>query len=196
MSNQHRRPRGSSGRNAPLDAVDYQILDILRVDGRISVAALAEKVGISRATAYSRLEGLVADGVITGYSARVDPERAGLSVCALVFVTVQPQSWAEFRERVLELPDVEYCAVTTGEHDAMLLVRARDVRGVHEFTTGVIALLPQVRTVVSVVVLDEVVQRPYILPTDLPERPTSAGLGMTRWTPVAEGRGAMGTREV
>ena len=64
------------------------------------IAALAEKVGISRANAYTRVESLVHDGVITGFSARVDPAKAGLSIGALVFVTVMPQAWASFRERV------------------------------------------------------------------------------------------------
>lgn len=194
MSSKHGNASGQSGRNAPMDAVSAQILEILRVDGRISMAALAERVGISRATAYSRLEQLTHDGVITGFSARVDAEKAGLSICALVFVTVHPQTWPQFRERVIAMPDVEYCAITTGEHDAMLLVRATDVSRVHEFATGVIALLPQVRTVVSVVVLDEVVRKPYVLPSDIPERPDAARLGMTRWTPAAQGRDSFGAR--
>ena len=194
MSSKHGNAPGKSGRNAPMDAVSAQILEILRVDGRISMAALAERVGISRATAYSRLEQLTHDGVITGFSARVDAETAGLSICALVFVTVHPQTWPQFRERVIAMPDVEYCAITTGEHDAMLLVRATDVSRVHEFATGVIALLPQVRTVVSVVVLDEVVRKPYVLPSDIPERPDAARLGMTRWTPAAQGRDSFGAR--
>lgn len=181
----------SSGRNVALDEISYKILELMRDNGRISIAALAENVGISRSNAYARVESLAQAGVITGFSARIDPSRAGLSVCALVFVTVLPQSWASFREKITELPDIEYCAITTGEHDAMLLIRATDVSGIHTFTTGVIATLPEVRTVVSVVVLDEVVRRPYILPTDLPERESAARLGMTRWTPAAAGRETM-----
>lgn len=195
MPTNPQRAGGDAGRIVPLDAISCQILEILRVDGRISVAALAEKVGISRATAYSRLEMLTNEGVITGFSARVDPERVGLSICALVFVTVHPQTWPQFRERVVEMPDVEYCAITTGEHDAMLLVRGTDVGKIHDFTTGVIAMLPQVRTVVSVVVLDEVVRKPFVLPSDVPERPEAARLGMTRWTPAAQGRDSFGSRD-
>jgi Lrp/AsnC family leucine-responsive transcriptional regulator len=184
-----------SGRNATLDDVGHRILGELRDNGRISIAALAERVGISRANAYARVEALMQEGIITGFSARVDPTRVGLSICALVFVTVHPQAWASFREKVVSMPDVEYCAITTGEHDAMLLVRATDVGGVHEFATGVIAMLTEVRTVVSVVVLDEVVRKPYLLPTDIPERPETARLGMTRWTPAAQGRDAMVGRD-
>ncbi|MBY6061794.1 Lrp/AsnC family transcriptional regulator [Microbacterium esteraromaticum] len=177
-----------------MDAVSYRILELLRENGRISIAALAEKVGISRANAYARVEALVNDGVISGFSARVDPARAGLSIGAMIFVTVHPQAWASFRAQIAEMPDIEYCAVTTGEHDAMLLIRATDVSGVHEFSTGVIAQLPEVRTVVSVVVLDEVIRRPYLLPTDLPERSLEVPLGMTRWTPASADRSTLPPR--
>ena len=152
---------------------------------RVTQARIVEKLGCEEQyvqqgcgsveafwTKYTRVESLVHDGVITGFSARVDQAKAGLSIGALVFVTVMPQAWASFRERIIEMPDVEWCAITTGEHDAMLLIRAVDVSGVHEFSTGVIAQLPEVRTVVSVVVLDEVIRRPYLLPGDLPERQT------------------------
>ncbi|PWJ53812.1 transcriptional regulator, AsnC family [Quadrisphaera granulorum] len=187
---------GSPGRSArTLDDVDYGILAVLRTDGRISMAALAARVGISRANAYARVEALVAAGVITGFSARIDPARAGLAIAALVFVTVHPQTWPSFRQSVLQLPDVEYCAITTGEHDAMMLVRSTDVSAVHDFVTGVVSVLPQVRTVVSVVVLDEVARVPYLLPGDIPDRSSAqARLGMTRWTPAASGRDSMPPR--
>lgn len=171
-----------------LDDISYQILSALRENGRLSMVALAERVGISRANAYSRVEALMESGVITGFAASVDPAKAGLSIGAHVFVTVHPQSWPSFRERVLEMPEVEYCAVTTGEHDAMLMIRATDVGGVHDFSTGVIAQLSEVRTVVSVVILDEVVRRAFILPTDIPEREPVGTLGMTRWTPAPGAR--------
>lgn len=195
MSTKSDEAAKQSGRSAAaLDDTGYRILETLRDNGRISIAALAETVGISRANAYTRVENLMQDGVITGFSAQVDQAKAGLSIGALVFVTVHPQAWASFRDRIVEMPDVEWCAITTGEHDAMLLIRAVDVSGVHEFSTGVIAQLPEVRTVVSVVVLDEVVRRSFLLPSDLPEREPQASLGMTRWTPASPGRDTLPPR--
>ncbi|KEP72667.1 Fis family transcriptional regulator, partial [Microbacterium sp. SUBG005] len=75
-----------------MDDTAYKILAVLRDNGRISIAALAEKVGISRANAYTRVEALVQDGVITGFSAQVDHAGRGVSIGALVFVTVMPQA--------------------------------------------------------------------------------------------------------
>src|SRR4051794_37049777 len=114
----------AAGRNVPTDRtarlpddVDQRILAELRTDGRISMSALAERVGVSRATVYTRVENLLATGVITGFSARVDPARVGFGICTLVFVTVRPQTWAAFRRRVAEMTQVEYCSVTTGGHE-------------------------------------------------------------------------------
>jgi len=172
---------GQSARDP--DAVNLKILEVLRDDGRISIAALAERVGISRANAYTRVGDMVEQGVITGYAPRVDPAKVGLGICALVFVSVHPQTWEAFRARIIQMPDIESCRITTGEHDAMLLIRAGDVGTIHEFVIGEIAALPQVKSVETVLVLDEVFQRPYLLPTDLPERPSAdAGMGLMRFT--------------
>jgi Lrp/AsnC family transcriptional regulator, leucine-responsive regulatory protein len=185
-----------SGQKATgLDDVNMRILSVLRDDGRISMAALADKVNVSRASVYNRVEQMIAAGVITGFSAQVDPSLVGLQVCALVFVTVHPQSWHRFREGILQMPDVEYCVITTGEHDAMLLIRAIDIGGIHDFATGVIAARPEVKSVVSVVVLDEVVRKSYVLPSDIPDRSgTSNRLGMTRFTTAGNGRDAAAAR--
>lgn len=171
------------GRTAdPVDDVDRRILAGLREDGRTSMSALAAKVGVSRATVYTRVENLLAAGVITGFSAHVDPRKVGFGICTLIFVSVHPQTWASFRRRVVEMTQVEYCAVTTGEHDAMLLVRARDVAEVHHFVTDVLSLLPEIRAVESVLVMDEVLRRPYLLPEDSPAPPAPAQqVGMTRF---------------
>jgi DNA-binding Lrp family transcriptional regulator len=68
----------------PLDALDRAMLQVLRADGRISMLELANRLGISRGNAYNRFERLRRDGVLAGFTARVDPARLGLTVAALV----------------------------------------------------------------------------------------------------------------
>ena len=64
-------------------------------DGRISIRALAERLHISRTNAYARLERLMADGVITGFSAQVDPEPAGFGTSAYVALTIEQNAWRD-----------------------------------------------------------------------------------------------------
>ena len=61
----------------PLDAIDQDILQMLQADGRASIRSVAERVHVSRANAYARINRLVEDGVIRGFGARVNHERAG-----------------------------------------------------------------------------------------------------------------------
>lgn len=153
------------------------------------MVALAERVGISRANTYTRVGEMVEKGVITGYAAQVDPAKVGLGICALVFVSVHPQTWNAFREQITAMPDIESCRITTGEHDAMLLIRGGDVGTIHEFVIGDIAALPQVKSVETVLVLDEVFQRPYLLPTDLTDREAvDASMGLMRFTRASPDR--------
>ncbi|ANY08468.1 Lrp/AsnC family transcriptional regulator [Pseudonocardia sp. HH130630-07] len=110
----------------PLDAVDRRIVAELEADARLSGRALAERVQISRANAYARLERLVTDGVITGFHARVDPVRAGLLTSAYVTMTVRQNSWRDLQDRLRAIPEVRHMALLGGEFDVMLLVRATD----------------------------------------------------------------------
>ncbi|MCM2578867.1 Lrp/AsnC family transcriptional regulator [Streptomyces meridianus] len=192
-----RRP-GRIGIGLALDSVHFKILDILRAQGRISVAALAQRVGISRANAYTRFEALRADGVISGFSARIDHARVGLEICALIFVTVRQELWQQFRNALARMPEVEYCAVTTGQHDAMIQIRVPDVAAVHRLVTDQLSTIPAVRATETVIILDEALRRPYVLPSgpDFTETtpatpPGSTGasqFGMTRFIRAAEGR--------
>jgi len=71
----------------------------------------------------------------------------------------------------------------------MLIIRSVDIGGVHDFVTGVVAARPEVKSVVSVVVLDEVVRKSFLLPSDIPDRSGETNrLGMTRFTTAGNGR--------
>ncbi|MET8337593.1 Lrp/AsnC family transcriptional regulator [Streptosporangium canum] len=157
---------GRIGIGLELDATHLKILEVLRENGRISVAALAERVGISRANAYTRFEALRADGAIKRFTAEIDHVRAGLGITALIFVTVRQQMWRQFRAQLAQMPEVEYCAITTGQHDAMIQVRVTDVAAVHTMVTDRLANIPAVKATETVFILDEVLRRPYVLPSD------------------------------
>ena len=68
--------------NAPLDEVDRALLGALVDDGRQSLRTIAERLHVSRATAYARLDRLVEQGVVDGFTVRVNPEAAGLGTSA------------------------------------------------------------------------------------------------------------------
>src|SRR5258708_37767512 len=126
--------RGRGGRDArdgdeaarpvvSLDRVDRRILELLRDDGRLPVAALAERAGISRANAYTRLERLRTEGVLLGFAAQVDSRRLGLGIAALILIAGRQPAWRSLREQLLHMSEGGVCALTTREDHAPLLVR-------------------------------------------------------------------------
>ena len=93
-----------------VDEIDLSILEVLRRNGRIPIAKLAEEVHVSRASAYSRIERLRTSGVIEGFTTILNPSRIGLDVTALLMVSIEQGAWTSFREKLRDLREVEYCA--------------------------------------------------------------------------------------
>ncbi|MCA0436089.1 MAG: Lrp/AsnC family transcriptional regulator [Austwickia sp.] len=109
-----------------LDATDRAIVAALVADGRLSMRALAERLHISRANAYARVERLQESGVVTGFTARVAHERAGLTTSAYVCLSIAQDSWREVRQAVAAVPYVEHVALVAADFDVLVLVRAPD----------------------------------------------------------------------
>lgn len=111
---------------AELDEVDRQIIAQLVADGRMSVTQVADNVHISRAHAYSRINRLNREGILTRFTALVDPIKAGLTSSAYVTLKVRQHSWRKLRELLTAIPEVHHVALVGGDFDVILLVRARD----------------------------------------------------------------------
>jgi DNA-binding Lrp family transcriptional regulator len=145
----------SSSSARPVDGVDRRILAELQADGRLSVNELAARVSVARATAYQRLQRLEDDGVIRRYSAIVDPARVGLGIAALILVNVDQGDWRDARRRLLELPGVQYLALTSGTFDFVVLVRVPDVETLRDVVLVRLHGLPEVRSTQTVFVLED-----------------------------------------
>lgn len=111
---------------AQLETIDRRIISALADDGRISITALAEKVHVSRAHCYSRLQHLQKKGVITGYSISVDHARLGFGASAHVILKLRQHNWRALRQKLLDIPEIWHVTLTGGPMDVILLVRARD----------------------------------------------------------------------
>lgn len=142
-----------------LDDIDRQMIDILRRDGRRTAPQLAVDIGIGRATAYTRLDRLVDDGIITGFSARVDHRATGHSVAALVLVNVEQGRWRDLHARLTELPNVDWVGVTAGQYDYAMIVRAESLDHLRDVALQEVQQTEGVRSAQTIVLLDEVDRR-------------------------------------
>ncbi len=142
-----------------LDDIDHRLLDELIHDGRLSVRALAERVHISRANAYSRIERLRADGVLNGFTAIVDPVRMGLTMSAYLALTVRQNSWRDLTKCLRRIPEVEHMALVSGDIDVMLLVRTTDKDALRRLVLDQVQELPGVLTTRTLLIFDDLTNR-------------------------------------
>jgi DNA-binding Lrp family transcriptional regulator len=146
----------NSGPKRSLDAIDRKIIAELAIDGRMSIRALAEKMHISRANAYARVDRLVTNGVITGFGARLDPERVGLGTSAYVMVTIEQNTWREVSARLRAIRYVDHIALVGGDFDVLVLVRAPDNAALRHLVLERIQEVPGVKGTRTWLVFDEV----------------------------------------
>lgn len=145
-----------------LDRVDRAILRLLQQDGRASIRSVAERVHVSRANAYARISRMVEDGVIRGFTARVDHERAGHGASAYITLKIVQNSWRTVREQLLALPGVAHIALVGGEFDVLLLVHTADNQALRELVLGRIQSIPDVLGTQTLLVFEETDQVPPV----------------------------------
>ncbi|WP_243469802.1 Lrp/AsnC family transcriptional regulator [Klenkia marina] len=111
-----------------IDAVDEQLLALLQANGRASYAELARQVGLSAPAVHERVGKLETAGVITGYTAVVDPSAVGLGVTALVGIIDSDEvDDVGMLEAMSALPQVQDCWRTAGTEGYVLKVRVTDI---------------------------------------------------------------------
>lgn len=141
----------SDSRPITLDEIDRQLLALLQINARESVATLARQLGIARTTVNSRLERLEKNKVITGYGVRLGQRLIGGGLQAYVGIKVQPRSGKEVVRRLSVMGQVQQLCAVSGEFDYVawlrsdspeqldqLLDQIGSVEGVEKTTTSII----------------------------------------------------------
>ena len=142
-----------------LDRTDRRILELLQRDGRITNAELARRVHLSATPCLERVRRLEREGYITGYGARLDPDRLGLGLMLLVEVVLDrtsPDHFSRFRRAVAEIPEVLECFLVAGSFDYLLKVRARDITDYRTTLGEKVLAIPGVAQTHSYVVMENV----------------------------------------
>jgi Lrp/AsnC family leucine-responsive transcriptional regulator len=116
-----------------MDAIDRQILDLLRTNARYSYAELARQIGLSAPSVHERVAKLEAAGVILGYQAQVSPEAVGLGVTALIGIEQQAGTGIdELVAAMRELPEIESCYFLAGQESFLLKARVGSMAELEE----------------------------------------------------------------
>ena len=151
-----------AGQKLPLDRFDRAILRELEADGRLTVVALAARIGLSKSPTQARLRRLEATGVIRGYRAVIDP--TALGTAHVVFVEVKlgdtrEAALAAFDAAVRAVPEIEECHLIAGGFDYLLKVRTRDIGHYRRVLADRLSSLPHVTATSTHVAMETVKER-------------------------------------
>lgn len=152
-----------------LDAVDTRILELLQRDASLSIAEIAEQVGLSSSPAWRRIERLKKTGVIVGQVTLLDRDKLGLSFEVFASVKLQlpsRENLERFETAIAEWPEVVDCATVTGAVDYMLRVVTRDMHAYDDFLRDKMLGLGLVSDVQSRIVM-RVPKRTTAVPLEL-----------------------------
>lgn len=146
-----------------IDRYDRQILQLLQEQGRISNQELADRIGLSPSPCLRRVQALEKSGLITGYRALVDAKALGLSLMALIHISMDqhtPERFSHFEEEISKIPEVMECLLITGQSaDYQLKVVVKDMDGYQELLLNRITRITGVTGVHSSFVLRRVVEK-------------------------------------
>jgi Lrp/AsnC family leucine-responsive transcriptional regulator len=140
----------------PLDDVDRRMLNILQSEGRISNAALAERLHLSPSPCLRRLRALEQEGVISAYAAILDRPRLGLALTVFVDLKVErhsDRSAAEISKALSEAPEIISAHIVSGVADFRLEVVVPDLAAYERLLFNTLLKLPHVTDVRSDFVL-------------------------------------------
>jgi len=128
-----------------VDEIDRQLLEILQQDATLSIAQMAEHVGLSATPCWKRIQKLEARGVILRRVAIVDPDRVGVGLSVLVAVEAgehTPDWLQRFSRGVAALPEVMEVYRMAGDVDYVLRVAVADTAEYDSFYKRLIAIAP------------------------------------------------------
>jgi Lrp/AsnC family transcriptional regulator, leucine-responsive regulatory protein len=142
-----------------LDAVDRKILVQLQANGRMSLAELADKVGLSASPCLRRVRMLEKAGVISRYVAVLDQRAVGLPVSVFVSIKLERQkqdALDRFAKAIERWPEVLECYLMTGPRDYWLRVVVPDLAAYERFVKQKLTRLEGIASIESSFALEQV----------------------------------------
>jgi DNA-binding Lrp family transcriptional regulator len=134
------------------DRYDRMILQVLQHEGRLPNSELAARVNLSESACLRRIRALEASGLIEGYAAILNEQKAGLGVNVFVSITLERQERADlaaFEQAVRKVPEVMECYLMSGDYDYLLRVVVADTADFERVHSRHLTSLPHVARVHS-----------------------------------------------
>jgi Lrp/AsnC family transcriptional regulator, leucine-responsive regulatory protein len=131
-----------------VDKFDLAILKTLQADARASLQDISKRVGLSPTPCWSRIKKMEADGVIEGYTVRVNPAAVGLSETVIVQVTLEShtdETLFDFGKILEQIPEVLEAYLVSGDYDYYIRIAVKDTRDYERLLRERLYKIPGIR---------------------------------------------------
>ena len=131
-----------------LDKFDLAILSVLREDARASLHDISARVGLSTTPCWARIKKMESDGVIQGYTVRIDPAAVGFTETVIVQVTLENHNdatLAAFGRALEAIPEVLEAYLISGDYDYHIRIAVRDTRDYERLLRERLYRIPGIR---------------------------------------------------
>lgn len=139
-----------------LDATDQKLLQLLQRDSNQTVKVLAQQIGKSTTPVFERIKKLEREGIIEGYTARINAKKVGLKQIVFIAISLQghTRSYLEkFVKEINNFPEVIECHRVSGNFDYLLKLVVQDIESYETFIVTKLTLLPYIGNVQSHIAL-------------------------------------------
>ncbi|NIO38923.1 MAG: winged helix-turn-helix transcriptional regulator [Burkholderiales bacterium] len=146
---------------------DLAILAVLREDARASLQEISSRVGLSTTPCWNRIKKMEAEGVIQGYTVRIDPSAIGFTETVIVQVTLDSHSdetLFKFGKQLEQIPEVLEAYLVSGDYDYYIRIAVKDTRDYERLLRESLYRIPGIRHSKSTFVLRTLKESPIPLP--------------------------------
>ena len=138
-----------------MDQRDLEIIRILEKNARTPLTEIARRLGISETAVRKRVARLEREGVIEGYTVRVNPAKLGFTVVAFVGVDASPERYLEVASKLASMEEVKHLAITSGDHMIMAEIWAKNGKHLMEILSKKVGSVEGVKRVCPAVVIEK-----------------------------------------
>ena len=139
--------------NKHIEDLDLQILSLLQEDCRLSFNKIARRLGISVGTAFNHVKKLEKEGIINGYTAKLDSDKLGYNLTVIVMIQAEGSFLDDVENEISRNANIVAVYDITGDYDAVALAKFKDRASLNVFIKNLLAL-PHIKRTVTHIVLN------------------------------------------
>ncbi|MGB9659672.1 MAG: Lrp/AsnC family transcriptional regulator [Nitrososphaerales archaeon] len=138
-----------------VDNLDLKILELLQSDGSLSFTEIARRLKFNESTIRKRVISLQEKGVIRRFSAILNPSKIGLNIVAIVGIDVEPSMLLNVAQKLCEIEEIKYIALSAGDHMIMTKMWAKDGKEFSRLISEKIGVIEGVKRICPSIIIEE-----------------------------------------